>query len=265
MAPVDHINARGFWSTGRNNQIPERSPRSAEALAEMVPTGQTTELPNRIILLHPALVRITHWLNALAIFIMIGSGWRIYNWDPLFGFQFPVWVTFGGWPEVSQHWHNEEGLAGALQWHFAAMWLLFVNLLVYFAYGLASGHFRRAFLPVWPREIARDLGAALSGRLAHRVGERNAVQKVLYIGVLTVIVLTVLSGLSIWKPVQFQDLTGLFGGYDFARYVHFFCMTAIIVFLAVHLTLTALVPKVLPPMITGRAESDTGQDEGARP
>ena len=219
----------------------------------------------RKIVLHPLVVRITHWLNALAIFIMIGSGWRIYNWDPLFGFQFPVWATFGGWPEVSQHWHNEEGLAGALQWHFAAMWLLVVNLLIYLIYGLISGHFRRALLPLRPREIARDLGAALRGHLVHRVGKRNAVQKAMYIGVITVIVLTALSGLSIWKPVQFQELTALFGGYDVARYVHFFCMTSIVLFVAVHLTLTALVPKVLPPMITGHGRIDITPDLEGRP
>ena len=205
------------------------------------------------IVLHPLIIRITHWLNALAIFIMIGSGWRIYNWEPLFGFSFPVWMTFGGWPEVSQRWHNEEGLAGALQWHFAAMWLLSVNMLVYLVYGLISGHFRRNMLPIWPQEIFRDLHAAFGGHLVHRVGERNAVQRALDVGVITVIVLTVLSGLAIWKPVQFQELTAVFGGYDAARYVHFFCMTAIILFLAIHLTVTALVPKVLPPMITGRA------------
>jgi len=108
-------------------------------------------------------------------------------------------------------------------------------------------------LPIQPQEILRDLRAALGGQLAHRVGERNAVQSALYIGVITVIVLTALSGLSIWKPVQFQELTAVFGGYDAARYVHFFCMAAIVLFLAVHLALTALVPKVLPPMITGRA------------
>lgn len=219
----------------------------------------------RYVVLHPRVVRVTHWLNALAIFIMIGSGWRIYDWDPLFCFQFPAWMTFGGWPEVSQHWHNEEGLAGALQWHFAAMWLLFINLLVYLSYGLISGHFRRALWPIRPREIARDLKAALSGHLVHRVGERNAVQRAMYIGVITVIVLTVLSGLSIWKPVQFQELTALFGGYDVARYVHFFCMAAIVLFVAVHLTLTAVVPKVLPPMITGRAKLDVTPDLTSRP
>jgi thiosulfate reductase cytochrome b subunit len=182
---------------------------------------------------------------------MIGSGWRIYNSEPLFDFEFPVWMTLGGWPEVSQHWHNEEGLAGALQWHFVAMWLLFVNFLVYLVYGLMSGHFRRDFWPVWPHEVMRDLRAALGGRLVHNVGERNAVQRELDLGVIAIIVLTLLSGLSIWKPVQFQELTAVFGGYDAARYVHFFCMAAIVVFLVVHLTLT-LVPKVLPPMITGR-------------
>jgi thiosulfate reductase cytochrome b subunit len=203
--------------------------------------------------LHPLAVRITHWLNAVAIIVMIGSGWRIYNWDPLFAFKFPVWMTFGGWPEVSQHWHNEQGLAGALQWHFAAMWLLFINLIAYVVYGLGSGHFRRSLLPISPREVLRDTRAALTGRLAHDVGQRNAVQKTMYVGVIIIIVLTVLSGLSIWKPVQLQELTELFGGYDTARYVHFFCMSAIVVFVAVHLLLTALVPKVLPPMITGRA------------
>ncbi len=217
------------------------------------------------VVLHSRVVRITHWLNALAIIVMIGSGWRIYDQEPLFGFEFPVWMTLGGDPRISQHWHNEEGLAGALQWHFAAMWLLVVNLLVYLVYGLTSGHFRRALLPIRPQEIARDLRAALSGHLAHKLGERNAVQKAMYVGVLAIIVLTVLSGLSIWKPVQFQELTAAFGGYDVARYVHFFCMTAIVLFVGVHLTLTALVPKVLPPMITGRAKIDITPDLGGRP
>jgi len=140
-----------------------------------------------------------------------------------------------------------------LQWHFAAMWLLFVNLLVYLVYGLTSGHFRRTMLPIQPQEFLRDLRAALGGQLVHRVGECNAVQRALYIGDITVIVLTVLPGLAIWKPVQFQELTAVFGGYDAARYVHFFCMAAIVLLLAVHLALTALMPKVLPPMITGRS------------
>jgi thiosulfate reductase cytochrome b subunit len=223
------------------------------ALFEMEYTGSAPRLRPRPKVLHPLAVRITHWLNAVAIIVMIGSGWRIYNQEPLFGFTFPVWMTLGGEPKISQHWHNEEGLAGALQWHFAAMWLLILSLSTYLAYGLTSGHFRRLLLPVRPREVIHDLLAASRGRLTHRVGERNAVQKTMYIGVIGVIVLTVLSGLSIWKPVQFQELTALFGGYDIARYAHFFGMAAIVLFLVVHLLLTLLVPKVLPPMITGRA------------
>lgn len=219
----------------------------------MIQESGTHKLRPASNVLHPLMVRITHWLNAVAILVMIGSGWRIYNQEPLFGFTFPVWMTLGGQPDISQHWHNETGLAGALQWHFAAMWLLFVSLIAYLVYGLTSGHFRRSLLPVRPQEVTRDLLAALRGRLSHNIGERNAVQKAMYIGVLGVIVVVVLSGLSIWKPVQFQGLTALFGGYDVARYVHFFCMAAIVLFLAVHLSLTLLVPKVLPPMITGRA------------
>jgi thiosulfate reductase cytochrome b subunit len=230
----------------------------------MVSADQGSTRRARQVVLHPLVLRITHWLNAIAIIIMIGSGWRIYNQEPLFGFKFPVSVTLGGQPELSQHWHNEEGLAGALQWHFAAMWLLVFNLLVYIAYGLVSGHFRRTLLPIWPSEIVRDLRAALTGHLSHRVGQRNAVQKTMYVGVIIVITLTVLSGLSIWKPVQLQELTALFGGYDVARYVHFFCMAAIVLFLFVHLLLTALVPKVLPPMITGRARLDMTPDGGDR-
>ncbi|HWK43122.1 MAG TPA: cytochrome b/b6 domain-containing protein [Stellaceae bacterium] len=211
----------------------------------------------QVVTVHPGLVRLTHWLNALAIILMIGSGWRIYESSPLFDFfDFPIWLTLGGDPETSQHWHNETGLAGALQWHFAAMWLLFTSLAAYLIYGLVSGHFWRAFLPLSPRAVLRDVTAALSGRLDHRVGERNAVQKLLYIGVIGAMILMVLSGLAIWKPVQFQVLAALFGGYDTARYVHFFGMSAIVLFLVVHLALTALVPKVLPPMITGRARLD---------
>ena len=190
---------------------------------------------------HPRWVRITHWINVIAMFVMIASGWRIYDASPLFRFTFPPEITLG------------DGLQDALLWHFAAMWLLFVSTTVYIIYGLMSGHFRRSLLPVRPREVVQDLLAALRGRLAHYVGERNAVQKAMYIGVITVVVLTMLSGVSIWKPVQFQELTTLFGGYDLARYVHFLCMAAIVLFLAVHLSLTLLVPKVLPPMITGRA------------
>jgi thiosulfate reductase cytochrome b subunit len=209
--------------------------------------------PRTSVLIHPLAVRITHWVNALAILIMIGSGWRIWNSSPIVDFQFPVAITLGGDVELSQDVHNETGLAGALQWHFAGMWLLVLNGLAYCAYGFLSGHFHRTLFPVDPAAFVRDAVAALRFRLPHRPGVYNAVQKTLYLGVLAVGVIMVLSGLAIWKPGQFQELAFLFGGFDTARLVHFLGMSAIVLFLLVHLSLVILVPKTLPSMITGRA------------
>lgn len=218
---------------------------------------------NRVsrLIVHPLTVRITHWLNALAMVIMIMSGWRIYNSDPILPFYFPVWLTLGGSYEGSVDTHNEDGLAGALQWHFAGMWLLAINGIIYLAYGILSGHFRRAFFPVGPTAVLRDALAALQFRLPHRLGAYNAVQKTLYLGVLTAGVIMVLSGLAIWKPGQFQELTWLFGGFDIARVIHFLGMAAIVVFLIVHVALVVIVPKTLPPMITGRALAHEAHSE----
>jgi thiosulfate reductase cytochrome b subunit len=192
-------------------------------------------------LIHPVWVRVTHWINALAMLMMIGSGWQIYNASPLFGFTFPTQIALGNW------------LAGALLWHFAAMWLLVLNGVVYVTLGLLTGRFRRKLFPISPREVWRDFLAALRGRLAHEdLTVYNAVQRLLYVGILLTGVVIVLSGLSIWKPVQFQALTAFFGGYNTARYVHFAAMTAIVAFLVVHVTLAILVPKSLRAMIIGR-------------
>jgi thiosulfate reductase cytochrome b subunit len=192
-------------------------------------------------LIHPVWVRITHWINAIAMLVMIGSGWEIYNASPLFGFSFPRSITLGGW------------LAGALLWHFAAMWVLAVNGIVYVALGIASGRFRRKLLPITPGAVLADTKAALAFRLSHDdLSKYNAVQRLLYAGIIAVGVIVVLSGLSIWKPVQLQWLTALFGGYDAARYVHFVCMAAIVGFLVIHVLLALLVPKSLRAMVTGR-------------
>jgi thiosulfate reductase cytochrome b subunit len=212
----------------------------------------------RDIQLHPLSRRLMHWINAAAILVMIGSGWRIYDWYPALSlnFGFPYYLTLGGDMTVTEAINNEDGLANALAWHFGAMWVLVLNLLAYLMVGIVSGHFRRDFLPVSPRAVMRDLFAALRFRLDHRLGEYNAVQKVFYWGVLAAILVTILSGLSIWKPVQLQWLTWLFGGYEFARVVHFFGMAAIVVFLVVHIALTILVPQTLVAMVFGHA-SDT--------
>lgn len=201
--------------------------------------------PNR--LAHPIVIRITHWINALAILIMLLSGWRIYNASPLFDFRFPAEWTLGGW------------LAGALQWHFAAMWLLVVNGLVYVTYGIVSGHFRRKLLPLSPSAVLRDVGAALRGRLAHDdLSVYNAAQRAAYLAVIVLGVVLVLSGLVIWKPVQFQTLGLLMGDYEGARYVHFFAMAGVVLFVIVHVVMVALVPRTFISMFTGRVRSKGG-------
>jgi thiosulfate reductase cytochrome b subunit len=191
--------------------------------------------------IQPAWVRAMHWANAVAIVLMIMSGWQIYNASPLFSFSFSHSITLGGW------------LGGALLWHFAAMWLLMVNGLLYLTVGLATGRFRKKLLPITPSGVIADTKAALTFRLSHDdLSKYNNVQKLLYTGIIAVGIVIVLSGLSIWKPVQLQYLTALFGGYDVARYVHFICMSAIVAFLAVHVALALLVPKSLRAMIIGR-------------
>jgi thiosulfate reductase cytochrome b subunit len=209
------------------------------------------------IVLHPGIVRIAHWTWALGVLILIGSGWRIYNSEPLFDFSFPTWITIGGSLEAANRLHNDWGLAGALLWHFTAMWLLFSSLVVFLVYGFRSGHFRRKYLPITVPEVLGNIRDFLKGHLAHDLGVRNAVQKLLYAFALIAMTLMVLSGLVLWKPVQFHELGLLMGQYEGARYVHFFGMVGIVLFLVVHIALTLLVPEVLLPMITGRAPSHT--------
>ena len=191
-------------------------------------------------LIHPLWVRLTHWINAAAIIVMVGSGWEIYNASPLFAFVFPPPVTLGRW------------LAGGLLLHFAAMWVLAVNGLVYLVLGVASGRFRRKLVPIRASQLLADVRAALMGTLSRAdPSVYNAVQRLFYVGVILASILVVLSGLAIWKPVQLQELTAAFGGYDAARYVHFFAMAIIVAFTALHVTMALLVPRSLRAMITG--------------
>jgi thiosulfate reductase cytochrome b subunit len=204
---------------------------------ERIDTADRTE--GRVI--HPIWVRVCHWINAIAMVLMISSGWQIYNASPLFGFVFPPSVTLGGW------------LGGGLLWHFAAMWLLMVNGLAYLTLGILTGRFRRKLVPITPSHLVADTRAALTGRLSHDdLSRYNSIQKLLYAGIIIVGIVIVLSGLSMWKPVQLQYLTALFGGYDTARYVHFTAMASIVLFMVIHVTMAALVPKSLRTMVTGR-------------
>jgi len=209
----------------------------------MSDTAAVTPSPEAraVLKVHPLTVRLTHWINAAAVLVMIASGWRIYNASPLFGFRFPDSITLGGW------------LAGALQWHFAAMWLLAINGLVYLAYGFLSGHYRRSLLPISLRALLREMGHALRGHLRHDIGSYNPVQRAAYVGVIAVIILVILSGLVLWKPVQFQLLGSVMGDYPGARLLHFFCMTGIALFVVIHVVMVLLVPRTFVPMWTGRA------------
>jgi thiosulfate reductase cytochrome b subunit len=191
--------------------------------------------------LHPLPLRIMHWINAIAMIAMIMSGWKIYNDEVIFGWlHFPEWITLGGGPE------------GALQWHFFAMWVLVANGIAYVAYGLGTGRFRRKLLPVRVSEIVANVRAALTFKLAHDDLTRyNAVQRVLYIGIILVIIIQVLSGLVVWKPVQFSELAYLFYSFQGARIVHFLGMVAIVGFLLVHVALALIVPRTLVAMLTG--------------
>jgi thiosulfate reductase cytochrome b subunit len=198
--------------------------------------------------IHPVWMRITHWLNALAVLVLVTSGWRIYNAAPFFPFEIPKGLTLGGW------------LGGALQWHFAAMWLLAANGLVYLALNIASRRLFRKFFPLSVRGIWHDALAALHGRLSHADPRHyNSVQRAAYLFVMLDIVLLVLSGLVLWKSVQFAVLRDLLGGYEFARRIHFFAMAALVGFVAVHLVMVALVPRTLLTMLSGRAGLPKGK------
>lgn len=196
-----------------------------------------------------------HWINAVAIFIMVGSGWKIYNDEVIFGWlHFPDFLTIGRW---AQH---------GLQWHFFGMWIFALNGLAYLVYGLMTGRFRRMLFPIRWRELLATINDAMHFRLSHDdLTTYNAVQKILYVGVICVGILTVISGLTIWKPVQFSEMLALFGNFQNARLVHFLCMSAIVLFVLVHVALALLVPHTLIAMITGGPKTETKSEPHPQP
>jgi Ni/Fe-hydrogenase b-type cytochrome subunit len=212
---------------------------------------------------HHWIVRVTHWVSALAIIVMVGSGLRIFNAYPAFarkgetfccypfeGTPVPAWLTFGGW------------LAGARNWHFAMMWLLVLAGLVYLTFLFLHGEWR----DLAPRRgDVRDAWEMvrfyLFARPDHpRQGKHNALQKSAYAAMPVITALIVLSGLAIWKPVQLAWLTALFGGYVWARYWHFVGMVLLVVLTLGHVFMVLSVdPYAIPSMLTGR------YDEGLSP
>ena len=191
--------------------------------------------------IHPLWVRLCHWINAFAILIMVMSGWRIYDASPIWPFKFGNEISLGNW------------LGGAIMWHFAAMWLLVINGLIYITLGFTTGRFKKKLLPIRVKDVIHDVRAALTFKLSHEdLSVYNSIQKILYGGVIILGVIIVLSGLSIWKSVQFQELTALFGGHDIARIVHFVCMAGIVLFVIIHVSVALLVPKSIRAMILGK-------------
>jgi Ni/Fe-hydrogenase b-type cytochrome subunit len=219
---------------------------------------------------HHWIVRVTHWVNAIAITIMVGSGLRIFDAYPAFarkgetfccwpweGHSVPDRFTFGGW------------LAGARHWHFAMMWVLVINGLIYLGFIYLHGEWRDLTPRRGdPRDAIEMMKFYLFARKDHpRQGKHNALQKLSYFSMPILGALLVLTGLGIWKPVQLAWLTNLFGGYVWARYWHFMAMLALVAISFVHIFMVfAVDPYSIPSMITGNYdESLSPEERNARP
>jgi thiosulfate reductase cytochrome b subunit len=191
--------------------------------------------------LHPWPIRIMHWINAVDMLIMITSGWGIYDDDVIIrGFHFSSFWRLGDWA------------AWSLNWHFAGMWFLVLNGAIYLVYGFASGRFREKLLPIRPGEVVQTVLETLHFKIAHEdITVYNAVQKLLYIVVILAGISQVITGIAIWKPVQFSGLVSLLGGFQTARVLHFAGMAVIVGFMVVHVALAVLVPKTLWAMVAG--------------
>ncbi|HEY6156036.1 MAG TPA: cytochrome b/b6 domain-containing protein [Gemmatimonadales bacterium] len=211
--------------------------------------------PRPFVRRHHWMVRFTHWVTVLVLAGMITSGLQIYEAyarfgnrggpyfpSPLDGAQFPHWSRLGGW------------LAGALNWHFALMWPLVAAGLLYLGYLVKSGEWRALLFR--PRDVPGALAMAayyLRLRKDHPPqGKHNPLQKLAYSSIYALGVLAVLSGLAIYKPTQLGWLTALFGGFQAARYWHFWTVWLFVAFTITHVLLVFVVdPASLRAMITG--------------
>ena len=191
--------------------------------------------------LHPLPIRFMHWTNAFAMIVMIMSGWGIYDdYVIISGFHFPKYLRLGSWA------------AESLLWHFAGMWLLAINGLAYILYGTLTGRFRERLIPITFADLVQTVRETLHLKIVHDdISKYNAVQKLLYIVVICAGISQVITGLAIWKPIQFSPLLSILGGFQAARIEHFIGMSVIVGFLLVHVALALLVPSTLRAMLTG--------------
>lgn len=187
-----------------------------------------------------------HWINAVAMIVMIGSGWGIYDDSVIFGsLYFPQPVRIGSWA------------AESLLWHFAGMWVLALNGLAYLVYGLVTGRFRERLFPIRIADVLQTVRETLRFKIAHDdLTVYNAVQKILYLVVIVAGVMQVATGLAVWKPVQLSWLVDLFGDFQGVRLAHFLGMAVIVGFLIVHVTLAILVPRTIWAMLGGGPRLD---------
>ena len=205
----------------------------------------TTSTANRVISgarrLHPLPVRIMHWINAAAMLVMIGSGWGIYDdFVIVNGLHFAPYLRLGSWA------------APSLLWHFAGMWLLAINGLAYLIYGAVTGRLRERLLPIRMSEVLQTLRDTMHLRIEHGdLTVYNAVQKLLYVIVIVAGVSQIVTGLCVWKPIQFSVAVAVLGGFQAARIEHFIGMAVIVGFLVVHVALSILVPRTLWAMVSG--------------
>jgi thiosulfate reductase cytochrome b subunit len=199
--------------------------------------------------LHPLSVRIMHWTNAIAMIIMIRSGWGIYDdYVIIHGLHFSSTYRLGSWA------------APSLLWHFAGMWLLALNGLAYLVYGIVTGRLRERLLPIRLAELVQTVRDTLHFKIKHEdLTVYNAVQKLLYLIVIAAGIWQIVTGVLIWKPIQFSSAVDVLGGFQAVRIEHFVGMTVIVGFLIVHVALSFLVPRTLWAMLSGGPRMNAGE------
>jgi Ni/Fe-hydrogenase b-type cytochrome subunit len=187
---------------------------------------------------HPYIVRVTHWLTAVSLFVLIGSGLQIFMAFPSFGpkipqenfIEIPEAFRIGGW------------LAGALMWHFTFMWIFVATGVAYLIYQFASGRYRMVlFTPrdlpgVWPMVKHYALWRPEPPAIA----PYNPLQKLAYTATILLGIASVATGLALFNPVQFSWLTWLMGGHSRARVWHFLAMCGFLAFIPGHLVMVVL-------------------------
>ena len=187
---------------------------------------------------HPWTVRFSHWVNSVALFVLVGSGLQIFRAFPSFGDKIPQ-KDLLNWPKafVIGGW-----LGGALQWHLTFMWIYIATGLFYLGYQMFSHNYRQVlFMPsdargVWP--MARHY--FFFGPKPPATAAYNPLQKLAYTSAIGLGALSVVTGFAVWKPVQFSWLAWLMGGFHLARLWHFVVMWAILIFLLGHLIMVVI-------------------------